>query len=285
MLKKSLLKKLAVVSFGVLAVAALTTGCGGDNKKAASPAQGEQKKVVKTVISGTEAPLSWVDEKGEKHGYEYDVLVEINKKLKNYKLDIQAVPPETQDVMMESGDAKVATGGYYKNAQREKSFILPSNPIGASNLVVYVTKGNETKYKNLEEALKGGLKLVPLTPNGGAFRILTEWNKAHGNIIKEIPVQAGRSAADGINSLKEGQYQAFLIPDNLGVLDLAAKQGVDLAALAEPVKVNATYVLVNKKEDKLAGEINDALKSLREDGTLSKLNVKWFKSDLMKILK
>ena len=283
MLKKSLLKKLAVVSFGVFAVAALTAGCGGESKKAL--AEAGKKVVVKTVISGTEAPLSWVDEKGEKHGYEYDVLQEVNKKLKNYQLDIQAVPPETQDVMMESGDAKVATGGYFKNAQREKNFILPSNPIGASNLVVYVTKGNETKYKNLEDVVKANLKLVPVTPNGGAFRILTDWNQKHGNLLKEIPVQSGRSAVDGVNSLKAGQYDAFIIPDNLGVLDLAQKQGVELVALQEPVKVNATYVLVNKKEDKLAGEINDALKALRDDGTLSKLNVKWFKSDLMKILK
>ena len=283
MLKKSLLKKFAIVSFAVLTVAALTTGCGGDNKKA--PAAENKKTVIKTVISGTEAPLSWVDEKGEKHGYEYDVLTEINKKLKSYQLDIQAVPPETQDVMMESGDAKVATGGYYKNAEREKNFILPSNPIGASNLVVYVAKGNETKYKNLEEAVKAGLKLAPVTPNGGAFRILTDWNKTHGNLLKEIPAQSGFSVADGINSIKAGQYQALVRPDNLGILDLAEKQKVDIVALQEPVKVNATYVLVNKKEDKLAAEINDALKALRDDGTLSKLNVKWFKSDLMKILK
>ena len=283
MLKKSLLNKLAVVSLSILAVAALSAGCGSDSKKAAAPAG--KKVVVKTVISGTEAPLSWVDEKGEKHGYEYDVLLEINKKLKNYQLDIQAVPPETQDVMMESGDAKVATGGYYKNAKREQNFILPSNPIGASNLVVYVTKGNETKYKNLEDVVKANLKIVPLTPNGGAFRIVTDWNKKHGNLLKEIPVQAGRSVADGVNSLKEGQYDAFIIPDNLGVLDLAEKQGVQLVALQEPVKVNGTYVLVNKKEEKLAGEINDALKALRDDGTLSKLNVKWFKADLLKILK
>ena len=92
MLKKSLLKKLAVVSLSILAVAALSAGCGSDSKKAAVPAG--KKVVVKTVISGTEAPLSWVDEKGEKHGYEYDVLLEVNKKLKNYQLDIQAVPPE-----------------------------------------------------------------------------------------------------------------------------------------------------------------------------------------------
>ena len=276
-------KKFTVLALGVLTAAALLGGCGNDNKAAGSAADG--KTVVKTVISGTEAPLSWVDEKGEKHGYEYDVLLEVNKRLKNYRLDIQAVPPETEDVMMESGDAKVATGGYFKNAQREQNFLLPENPIGASSLMVYVTKGNETKYKNLEELLKDGKKIVPLTANGGALRIITEWNKKHGNILPEIPVQSGVSVAERIKSIKEGQYDAYIIPNNLGVEDLAAKQGVTLVALPEPVKVNATYVLVNKKEDKLAGEINAALKSLRDDGTLAKISTKWYKDDLLKLLK
>lgn len=127
--------------------------------------------------------------------------------------------------------------------------------------------------------------MVPLTPNGGAFRILTDWNKKHNNLLKEIPVQSGMSAAERVTSIKTGQYDALVIPDNLGVLDLAEKQGVKLVALAEPVKVNATYVLVNKKEDKLAAEINEALKALRSDGTLSKINIKWYKNDLMKLLK
>ncbi|WP_304102958.1 transporter substrate-binding domain-containing protein [Phascolarctobacterium succinatutens] len=276
-------KKFTVLALGVLTAAAFLGGCGSDNKAAGSAADG--KTVVKTVISGTEAPLSWVDEKGEKHGYEYDVLLEVNKRLKNYQLDIQAVPPETEDVMMESGDAKVATGGYFKNAQREQNFLLPESPIGASSLMVYVTQGNETKYKNLEELLKDGKKIVPLTANGGAFRIITEWNKKHGNILPEIPVQSGVSVAERIKSIKEGQYDAYIIPNNLGVEDLAAKQGVTLVALPEPIKVNATYVLVNKKEDKLAGEINEALKSLRDDGTLAKISTKWYKDDLLKLLK
>ena len=276
-------KKFTVLALGVLTAAALLGGCGNDNKAAGSAADG--KTVVKTVISGTEAPLSWVDEKGEKHGYENDVLLEVNKRLKNYRLDIQAVPPETEDVMMESGDAKVATGGYFKNAQREQNFLLPESPIGASSLMVYVTKGNETKYKNLEELLKDGKKIVPLTANGGAFRISTEWSKKHGNILTEIPVQSGVSVAERIKSIKEGQYDAYIIPNNLGVEDLAAKQGVTLVALPEPIKVNATYVLVNKKEDKLAGEINEALKSLRDDGTLAKISTKWYKDDLLKLLK
>ena len=275
-------KKFTVLAFGVLTAAALLGGCGSDNKAAGSAADG--KTVVKTVISGTEAPLSWVDEKGEKHGYEYDVLLEVNKRLKDYRLDIQAVPPETQDVMMESGDAKVATGGYFKNAQREQNFLLPESPIGASSLMVYVLKGNENKYNSFEDVVKANLKLVPLTPNGGAYRIVDEWNKKHGNLLKEIPVQSGVSAAERVKGLKEGQYDALIIPNNLGVEELAAKQGVELAAIKEPIKVNATYVVVNKKEEKLAGEINAALKELRADGTLAKISTKWYKDDLLKLL-
>ena len=274
-------KKFTALTLGVLTVAALLGGCGGDNKKEAAAGG---KTVVKTVISGTEAPLSWVDEKGEKHGYEYDVLLEVNKRLKDYQLDIQAVPPETQDVMMESGDAKVATGGYFKNAQREQNFLLPESPIGASSLMVYVLNGNENKYTNFEDVVKANLKLVPLTPNGGAYRIVDEWNKKHGNLLKEIPVQSGVSAAERVKGLKEGQYDALIIPNNLGVEELAAKQGVELAAIKEPIKVNATYVVVNKKEEKLAGEINEALKELRADGTLAKISTKWYKDDLLKLL-
>ena len=274
-------KKFTALTLGVLTVAALLGGCGGDNKKEAAAGG---KTVVKTVISGTEVPLSWVDEKGEKHGYEYDVLLEVNKRLKDYQLDIQAVPPETQDVMMESGDAKVATGGYFKNAQREQNFLLPESPIGASSLMVYVLKGNENKYNSFEDVVKANLKLVPLTPNGGAYRIVDEWNKKHGNLLKEIPVQSGVSAAERVKGLKEGQYDALIIPNNLGVEELAAKQGVELATIKEPIKVNATYVVVNKKEEKLAGEINEALKELRADGTLAKISTKWYKDDLLKLL-
>lgn len=274
-------KKFTALTLGVLTVAALLGGCGGDNKKEAAAGG---KTVVKTVISGTEAPLSWVDEKGEKHGYEYDVLLEVNKRLKDYQLDIQAVPPETQDVMMESGDAKVATGGYFKNAQREQNFLLPERPIGASSLMVYVLKGNENKYNSFEDVVKANLKLVPLTPNGGAYRIVDEWNKKHGNLLKEIPVQSGVSAAERVKGLKEGQYDALIIPNNLDIEELAAKQGVELATIKEPIKVNATYVVVNKKEEKLAGEINEALKELRADGTLAKISTKWYKDDLLKLL-
>lgn len=274
-------KKVMIAAAAGVMAAGILAGCGGEQK---APASADGKTAVKTVISSTEPPLAWKDEKGQMHGYEYDVLEELNKRLKSYSLTIDAVPPETQDVMMESGEAKVAAGGYFKNAQREQNFLIPQNPIGASSLMVYVKKGEETKYKDLEEALKAGLKPAPLTPNGGAFRLLTEWNKNHNNIMPEIPVQTGLSQAERLRAIKEGQFDLLVVPNNLGIEDLAKKEGLDVATLEEPIKVNETVLLVNKQEQKLNDEINTALGEMRKDGTLAKISEKWYGSDLMKLL-
>lgn len=279
-MKKSM-KLLTAVAVGAIA-AGIFAGCGEEKKPAAAADGG--KVAVKTLVSSTEPPLAWADEKGEMHGYEYDVLKEVSARLKNYTLAIEAVPPETQDIMMESGEAKVAVGGYFRNAQREQNFNVPKNPIGASSLMVYVKAGTEKEYKNLEEAVKANLRVVPFTSNGGAFRIITDWNQKHGNIMKEIEVQTGMSQSERLRAIKAGQYDILVVPNNLGIEDLAKKEGLEVATLAEPVQVNETVVLVNKKETKLADEINAALGEMRKDGTLAKISEKWYGSDLMKLL-
>lgn len=279
-MKKSM-KILTAVAVGAIA-AGIFAGCGEEKKPAAAADGG--KVAVKTLVSSTEPPLAWADEKGEMHGYEYDVLKEVSARLKSYTLSIEAVPPETQDIMMESGEAKVAVGGYFRNAQREQNFNVPKNPIGASSLMVYVKAGMEKEYKNLEEAVKANLRVVPFTSNGGAFRIITDWNQKHGNIMKEIEVQTGMSQSERLRAIKAGQYDILVVPNNLGIEDLAKKEGLEVATLAEPVQVNETVVLVNKKETKLADEINAALGEMRKDGTLAKISEKWYGSDLMKLL-
>ncbi len=280
-----LLKRIAsVVGIGLVA-GALLAGCGSDKGGDKKAAEGGKKVAVKTLISSNEAPLAWADEKGQLHGYEYDVLQAVNKELKSYELKIEAVPPETQDVLMESGEGKVAAGGYFANEQRKKNFILPENPIGVSAFSVYVPASEASKYKNLEEVVAAGVKLAPFTPNGGAFRIMTEWNNKHNHILGEtVPVRSNFSQAERVRGIKEGQFGALATPNNLGIEDLGKKEGIDIVALPEPLQVNKTYVLVNKKEEKLGAEIDAALKKLHDDGTLGKISEKWYKSDYFKLL-
>lgn len=283
-MKKSL--KIASVALASLLAAGIFAGCGGDQKAASSKAAAaDGKTTVKLVLSSTERPLSWVDENGKLQGYEYDIWQEVNKNLKDYHLDIQAVPPETQDVMMESGDAKVASGGYYRTPRREKDYIVPKTPIGVSSVMVYMSKKNAEKYHSLEDVIKGGGKLVPNTPNGGIYKVLTDWNAAHDNIMKEVPIQDGLTPAERITSLKNGQYDALVYPNNLGVEDIAKAMNFEIVALDKPIKVNETVVIVNKNEQKLADEIEAALEKMSKDGTLQKISEKWYHKNLFDQLK
>lgn len=280
--------KFAAIAAAVALSIGLLAGCGGDQKAASSKAASaaaDGKTSVKLVLSSTERPLSWADENGKLQGYEYDIWQEVNKNLKSYHLDIQAVPPETQDVMMESGDAKVASGGYYRTPRRKKDYIVPKTPIGVSSVEVYMSKENAAKYKSLEDVVKGGGKLVPNTPNGGIYKVLTDWNAAHDNILKEVPIQDGLTPAERLTSLKNGQYDALVYPNNLGVEDIAKAMNFEIVSLAKPIKVNETVVIVNKNEQKLADEIEAALEKLSKDGTLKKISEKWYHRDLFDQLK
>lgn len=284
---KTSLKFAAIAAAAALSIG-LLAGCGGDQKAASSKAASaaaDGKTSVKLVLSSTERPLSWADENGKLQGYEYDIWQEVNKNLKSYHLDIQAVPPETQDVMMESGDAKVASGGYYRTPRREKDYIVPKTAIGVSSVEVYMSKENAAKYKSLEDVVKGGGKLVPNTPNGGIYKVLTDWNAAHDNILKEVPIQDGLTPAERLTSLKNGQYDALVYPNNLGVEDIAKAMNFEIVSLEKPIKVNETVVIVNKNEQKLADEIEAAFEKLSKDGTLKKISEKWYHRDLFDQLK
>lgn len=277
-------KKIALVMAAGVLAAGVLSGCSGNAATSQQAASANGKTPVKTVLSMTEPPLEWKDENGKIQGYEYDVLQEVNKRLKSYTLEFDAVPAATEDVMMESGEAKVAAEGYYINAQRQQNFLIPKNPIGASSLVVYMKKGEETKYKSLKDVVDAHLRIAPVRPNGGAFRILTDWNEKNGHPLPEIPVQDDLTTEEVIQAMKNGEYDVYITPNNLGVEKQSQKDGVELVALEVPVKVNPTVLLVNKNEQKLADEINDALGSLRQDGTLAKISEKWYGADLMKQL-
>lgn len=270
------MKKWKTYAAGLLILGAAVglAGCGsseGSSQPAASAAGG--KTPVKVVVSATEPPLSWQDENGKIQGYEYDVLQAVNQNLKSYTMEIQAVPPATEDVMMESGDAKAATEGYYVNKKRQEMYLIPENPIGASALVIYMPKDKAGSYKNLTDVANAKLKMVPNRPNGGAFRILTDWNEKNNKILGDmVPVQDGLTPAEKVNSLLTGQYDYLIYPNNVGMEALAQKDNFEVVALPEAIQVNKTVILVNKNEKKLAEEIDAALKKLKEDGTLSKIS-------------
>lgn len=258
------------VSIGLMV---LLTACGSSTP--ATKAEAKVKKVVVSVVT-EEKPLSYTDDKGELVGYEVDALKAIDKIIPEYEFDIQSVEENSQQIGLDSGKYALIAEGLFKTKERQEKYLLPEENTGVS-LIKIITKGNDTSIKILDDLV--GKNVAPVSPNGGIFNLLTAYNKDHKGQIT-IVAQEGLSVADKFQGVASGKYDAMVHP-SLGFDELKNKLKLDLKQ-SDPVKVNYTYFVLGKDQTDLTAKVNEALKTIKKDGTLSKLSVQYFGEDILK---
>lgn len=262
-----------------LALAGLFTACSSKTKS--SPATGSEvqaAKVKKVIVSVAteEKPLSYSDDKGNLVGYEVDALKAIDQIIPEYEFDIQSVAADSQQIGLDSGKYALIAEGLFKTKERQEKYLLPEENVGVS-LIKIIIRGNETKINTLDDLV--GKKVAPVSPNGGIFNLLTAYNKEHKEQITIVP-QEGLSSAEKYQALASGKYDAIVLP-SLGFEELKSKLKLDLKQTA-PVKVNNTYFVLGKDQQDLTAKVNEALKTIKKDGTLSKLAIQYFGEDILK---
>lgn len=260
----------------IIGITGLLTACGNSASTSSSDGQsGKAKKVVVAVATG-EKPLSYTDDSGNLIGYEVDALKEIDKLIPEYEFDIQSVEADSQQIGLDSGKYALISEGLFKTKERTEKYLLPEENTGVS-LIKIITRGNDNSIKTLDDLI--GKKVVPVSPNGGIFNLLTAYNKEHQGQIT-ITTQEGLSDADKYKGVASGKYDALVLP-SLGFKELKEKLNLDLKQ-TEPVKVNYTYFVLGKDQKDLNEKVNEALKKIKKDGTLSKLSEKYFGEDVLK---
>lgn len=265
-------KKILSLVIGALLITGIT-GCGKATE--ASETEGV-KKVIVAVENGSK-PLSYVDDDGNVVGYEVDVLAEVDELIPEYEFQLEIVSGDATQIGLETGKYALIGGGLYKTAEREEKYLLPETAAGVSTIKLLVRE-EETEIQTLDDLF--GKKIVPVTPNGGIYNLLTTYNEEHTDAQLTIELSDGSfTTADRLVEISEGIYDALVLPDNLGVLDTAKELGVSIKAIEQPVQINPTYFALAKDQEDLNEKVNEALKTLIENGTLSELNVKWYGED------
>jgi L-cystine transport system substrate-binding protein len=272
----TLTRRLGLVMAGGLAIALATTG--------ASHAQTSGSvRTIKIATAAESKPLSWGAIGVEPQGYEPDVLKAINAKLPQYKFEMEGAADIAQETGLTTGKYDMATGGYFKVPAREKQFLIPDHPIGASLMKIYSRK--DSNINGMKDLV--GKQIVPVTAGGGVYRFVTQWQQENpGYKIDITASSAGVPYPDRLKEVQNGKYDALVLPSNLGEQTVIDNQTLDITA-SEPVSINNTYVLIHRSEENkaLAEDVNKALKELKDDGTLSKLSQKWFGEDITTYMK
>lgn len=272
---KSVSRRFGLVVAGAVAMGLAALG--------AAHAQTGSVRTIKIATSAESKPLAWGAIGVEPQGYEPDLLRAINAKLPQYKFEMEGVADIAQETGLATGKYDMACGGYYRSPEREKQFLIPQNPMGASLMKIYSRK--DSGIREMKDLV--GKSIVPATAGGGTYKFMMNWQKENPDYKLDVTASsAGIPYPNRLDEIQSGKFDALVLPSNLGEQTVIENKKLDVVA-SDPVFTNNTYMLIHRSEENqvLADDINKALKDLKEDGTMDKLSQKWFGEEIGKYMK
>lgn len=236
----------------------------------------EGAKEIKVAVAGGFYPITYADDNGEAQGYDVEVFKAVDELLPQYTFTYEITDKETMNVGVQSGTYQVGINSLFKNDARTSTYYMPENNVGYTPVGIIHREGEE--INSFDNALDQGLKPYLVNASGGIRFVYDDWNANHPDKQIEYTLNTEFSYADLFASIRSGDYDwaADLIP----VFNLQDKDTVAGLVISDPVSVVPTYPIVNQSQTELGDAINEALGTLKEDGTLSKLSEDIFGYDV-----
>lgn len=271
--KKSLLTKVVALGLTLTLLPGVLTGC--STKSEASE--------VKTIVIGSGNsynPYCYIDESGNAVGYEYDVLAAIDELLPQYEFEYKSMAFDQILLSLDSGKIDVAAHQYEYTDERASKYLFSDESY--TSYITYISVlSDDNEINGLEDL--AGQRVRAGGATSATTQILKKWNADHPG--KEIIIVNSDSSTDEevVAALKNGADRAT-VSKKSDIAKLNSNYSDDgndwIKAVGEPVNNSQTYYLYKQGNDELKEAIDGALKTLKENGTLSELAIKWVGYDV-----
>nr|WP_311806145.1 transporter substrate-binding domain-containing protein [Enterococcus dongliensis] len=265
MVLKKWLIGLALVTAGVV-----LTACGNKQTNADDSWEKVKDKQELTVVtSGTLFPSSYYDDENKLVGYDVDVAKAVAKKL-DLKIKFKEYNVDGQVTAVNRGEADFAANDFGLSKERSKKFAL-SSPIKHSFDSMIVRKSDNSGIHAMKD-LKG--KKAAGEPNTSYMKIAEKYGAKAVTYDNATNDQYLTDVANGRTDVILNDYY-------LQKMSVAALPDIPVKIL-EDVYFNANFTgfLFDKKNQALKEKVNQALASLKKDGTLKKLSEQYFGTDV-----
>jgi L-cystine transport system substrate-binding protein len=243
-----------------LLVCLLMSGCSKKNK-------------IVVGMTPTYVPFCYVDERGQKQGYDYQVLRAIDEVLSDYEFEFEAVQFSNLTSSLKDGHFDIATCQFEKNPEREAQFLFSGEKFFDFASYLVVLSNND--YITDLDSLKG--KVVGAAESSNQYTFATTYlTKNPGNAFEVRPYNTNKTNEEIYIALTTGDWDAALITkfDMKRVMEAypALSLKVTQVNSAEYVVSSApTYFMFNKTQGDLLTAIDGALKTLKANGKLNEI--------------
>ena len=257
------MKKLSIIL--LVLIATLFTGCFDTEEKKV-----EEKQTIRIGTSGGYYPFTFF-EKDKLQGFEIDVWNAIAEKL-DVNVEFKTAKFSGLFGMLETNKIDTISNQITMTQKRlEKYDFAQAYVFDGAQLVVHQDRND---ISSLED-LKG--KKVGVSLGTNYVNIVKEFDTE--NQIEVISYDGNGFEQDVV--LK--RIDAF-VQDRVSSVELIKKANLPLKLVGSPIVVikNSFPFVRNEKNKILINQVNSALSSLREDGTLNSISMKWFNTDITK---
>ncbi|MEJ2766805.1 amino acid ABC transporter substrate-binding protein [Photobacterium sp. MCCC 1A19761] len=222
---------------------------------------------VKVGMSGRYFPFTFVKQ-DQLQGFEVDLWNEIGKR-NDYQVEFVTANFSGLFGLLETGRIDTISNQITITEARLAKYLF-ADPYVIDGAQLVVRKGNDSIHSTAD--LDG--KTVGVNLGSNYEQLLRELDKDGKINIKTYETGIEHDVA-------LGRTDAFVM-DRLSSVELIKKANLPLQLAGEPFEriENAWPFLKTEKGEKLRNEVNQALKAMREDGTLTEISRKWFDADI-----
>ena len=288
-MRKNNFKRIIALGLTTLLTFSVTACQSSASSTATTAADGV--RVVKGGRVFASPPYNYNDENGKQTGFETEVVKAAFEIMDGYELVLE----DTTDTDIWTG---VQTGKYdfgYKTAwyteERAQKFIVSKESSGVTTVGLLFRSENADQIKDLASFADFSGKLVPLAPSNAQYTVVEKWNL--NNPDHKIDLQATDSFDQGeaITWVLEGRYDGHVYTGHYYNNNVVSESGA-YHQFADKLSFFIyssfpTYVYFNKDNadnQALADAFDEAIKKLREDGTIERLEIEYFGEDLYQYL-
>lgn len=246
----------AILASAMLCTSAfMFAACGSTD--ASNPDASAEAKELHMATNAAFPPYEY-SEGGEVVGIDAEIAQAICDKL-GYKLVIDDMDFDSIITAVTSGKADFGMAGMTVTEERQQSVDFTDSYTNAVQVII-VNEGDD-KIKSADD-LEGAAIGVQLGTTGDIYV----------SDVKDADVQRFNKGADAVLALTQGKVDAVVIDNEPAKAFVAENEGTKI--LDDPFE-NEEYAICLAKGSELTEKFNEALKALKEDGTIDNIIKKY----------
>lgn len=246
----------------ILAVGALAACSSGDGTPEGAGAA--QADVLRVGTEGTYSPFSFHDADGELTGYDVEVITAVADEL-GLEVEFSETTWDSIFAGLEAERYDVVANQVTVNDERTAKYDF-SEPYTVSTGVALVA-ADTTAVTSLDDV--SGLT--------AAQSATSNWSQIATDAGAQVEAVEGLTQAVAL--LKQGRVDVTF-NDDLAVLDYLKQSGDTSVKIAFETGDTVEQAFALRKDSELTAQIDEALATLRADGTLATISEKWFGEDV-----